>query len=207
MTAGNFVQSFITEFKNTGAIEWTAALFGLAEVLLARCNKVLLYPAGIISSALYIYILHHAGLNAESWLNCYYVIMSVYGWYLWVKKKNETALPITKNTRRDWLITFLIVAVGWVIIFAILRWYNPSPVNGWDALVSATAWAGMWLLAKRKIENWVLLNISNLLAIPLFLYKKYPLTACLTLILFIVAIFGFIEWRKIYRSQRLASQS
>jgi nicotinamide mononucleotide transporter len=68
--------------------------------------------------------------------------------------------------------------------------------------VSSTAWAGMWLLARRKIENWIFLNISNIVAIPLKFHKDLPLMALLTTFLFIVAIFGFLEWRKIYRQQQ-----
>jgi len=73
-------------------------------------------------------------------------------------------------------------------------------VPAWDAWVSATAWAGMWLLAKRKVENWILLNISNAFAVPLLLYKSLPLYAVLTVILFVVACFGYFDWRRIFRN-------
>ena len=81
--------------------------------------------------------------------------------------------------------------------------YKASDVAVWDAFISATAWVGMWLLAKRRLENWVVLNISNIVAIPIYLYKEMPFTAALTLFLFIVAIFGYFEWKKIYTMQSL----
>jgi nicotinamide mononucleotide transporter len=95
----------------------------------------------------------------------------------------------------------LIVVVGFVLLSFLLKQYTPSTVPYWDAWVSATAWAGMWLLAKRKIENWILLNVSNAFAIPLLLHKQLPLYAGLTLFLFIVAVFGYIKWNKILRTE------
>ncbi len=193
------------QVKDTPWLEWVAVVTAVAEVLLARVNNTLLYPAGIISTAIYIYIMVHAGLYADGLLNIYYLVMSIYGWVHWLRKRNEPPLPVTKATGRDWLVTAVIVAGGWVFLYLVLRYYTNSVVPVWDSWVSATAWAGMWLLARRKVENWLLLNLSNLFAIPLFIYKQLPLTACLTLFLFIVAIFGYLEWKKIYRSEHALS--
>ena len=77
----------------------------------------------------------------------------------------------------------------------------PSTTPAWDAWVSVVAWAGTWLLARRKIENWVVLNVSNLFAIPLLIYKGLPMLAVLTIILFIVAVAGFFDWRRRYKLQ------
>ena len=99
------------------------------------------------------------------------------------------------------MITLSISLGGWLVLYLLLKNFTPSNVPVWDALVSSTAWAGMWLLARRKIENWILLNISNLFAIPLLFYKQLPLFALLTLFLFIIAFFGYFDWRRIYRRQ------
>ena len=189
------------QIQTTDLITWMAVILGVAEVLLAKANNIWLYPAGIISTVLSVYILIIAGLYAESLLNGYYIVMSIYGWWYWIKKKNETAVKITACTSKDWIITGGITGIGFIILAFLLKTYTPSTVPYWDAWVSATAWAGMWLLSKRKIENWVLLNISNLFAIPLLLYKQLPMFALLTIILFIVAIFGYFEWRKILRTE------
>ena len=97
-----------------------------------------------------------------------------------------------------WAALYLLLTVVFPFLF---HGYQPSELASLDAFISATAWVGMWLLAKRKIENWLLLNISNLVAIPVYLYKGMPFTAGLTLFLFIVAIFGYFEWKKIYTNQ------
>ena len=201
--------AFIKEVKDTPLLEWAAIIFAIAEVLLARNNMVLLYPAGIISTAIYTWLFIRPGtkLYADAILNSYYLIMSVYGWLLWsARNKGKEALKISYCNRREWLITIAFVIIGWLALYILLTrifvwafpWYSPSDVAIWDAFVSAAAWAGMWLLAKRKIENWLLLNISNIAAIPLCIYKGMPFTAVLTLFLFIVAISGYLEWRKIY---------
>lgn len=211
MSGQEWTSLFINEISNTQPLEWVAVAASVAEVLLAWRNNVLLYPAGIISTGLFIYILAKTGLYAESVLSVYYFVMSVYGWIHWMRRKNKTPLPITKTSKKEWLITGGIVAVGVVVFYSVLELYmhryNNTGIALWDAWVSATAWAGMWLLARRKIENWIVLNVSNIFAIPLLVYKKLPLTSCLTLFLFIVAIFGYLEWKKLYRaSQEKAGQ-
>lgn len=192
------------EIVQTPMLEWVAVFFGVLQVLLARNNNVLLYPAGIISTSLSIYILAKVQLYAESVLNLYYLVMSIYGWWYWFRNKNESELPIKSADRKDWLITGLIVSIGWVVLYIALRQFTNSDVAGMDAWVSATAWAGMWLLARRRLENWILLNISNLFAIPLQIYKGIPLYAILTLVLFIVAISGYFKWQRIMANKQSA---
>lgn len=202
MSMQHWISLFITQIRDTGLIEWAAVILGVAEVLLAKKNNVWLYPTGIGSVILTIYVLAKSGLYAESFLNVYYLVMSIYGWVHWLRRKNEPPLLITYSNGKDWLVTTLITTLGFCILYLTLKNYTDSTVPAWDAFVSATAWAGMWLLARRKIENWLLLNLSNIIAIPLFAYKHLALFACLTLFLFIVAIFGYIEWRRIYSTQQ-----
>ena len=192
------------QMKGTDALQWLAVILGVAEVLLAKSNKIWLYPTGIAGTLLSIYILLLAGLFAESLLNGYYVAMSIYGWWYWIKKKNKPPVEITYCSRREWVRVIWIAAGGFFLLFILLKYFTNSSVPVWDAWVSATAWAGMWLLAKRKIENWILLNISNLFAFPLLVYKKLPLFAALTLFLFVVAVFGYFEWRKIINQGKLS---
>lgn len=189
------------QLAETPFIQWVALALGVSEVLFAKANKIWLYPTGIAATALSIFILFEAGLYAECLLNLYYIVMSVYGWWYWIKKKNEPPVKITRSSRQEWLIVLLIVLIGFVLLSFLLKQFTPSTVPFWDAWVSATAWAGMWLLAKRKIENWLLLNLSNAFAIPLLFHKELPLYAALTLFLFIVAVFGYIKWNKILKAE------
>jgi nicotinamide mononucleotide transporter len=193
---------FWQQIKETDALQWLAVLLGVAEVLLAKANKIALYPVGIAGTLMSIYILLLAGLYAECLLNGYYVVMSIYGWWYWIKKSNKPPVTVSYCNRKDWITVVLIVVISFILLAFSLKYFTSSTVPVWDAWVSATAWAGMWLLSKRKIENWVLLNISNLFAIPLLVYKQLPLFAALTLFLFIVAIIGYYDWRKIIQSKK-----
>jgi nicotinamide mononucleotide transporter len=196
------VKLLLQQIIKTDWIQWAAVILGVAEVLLAKANKIWLYPSGIASILLSIYILFGAGLYAECLLNGYYLVMSIYGWWYWKKKKDRPVVAITSCNSKDWRIVYVIAIGGFIILFLALKYFTPSNVPVWDAFVSATAWAGMWLLAKRKIENWILLNISNFFAIPLLLYKGLPLYAMLTIFLFIIAIQGYIKWNKIMKNNK-----
>ena len=187
------------QIGETDAIQWIAIVLSVAEVLLARVNNIWLYPTGIVATFLSILILFEAGLYAESLLNGYYVVMSGYGWWYWIQKKGQPPVKISYCNKKEWTIVLCIALGGSGLLYFLLHRFTPSTVPLWDAWVSATAWAGMWLLARRKIENWVLLNISNAFAIPLLLYKQLPLYAGLTVFLFIVAVQGYFKWRKIIK--------
>ncbi|AMR30828.1 hypothetical protein A0256_05010 [Mucilaginibacter sp. PAMC 26640] len=200
----SWAQLFIEQIKATSLLEWLAVILGVAEVFLAKANKVWLYPTGIASTIISIYLLLSVALYAECLLNGYYVVMSIYGWYYWVTKKNEPPVKVSYSNKHEWVVTLLIVFVGWGILYLLLAHFTSSTVPVWDAWVSSTAWAGMWLLARRKIENWLLLNISNLFAIPLLYHKNLVLFAVLTIVLFVVAIFGYIDWRKIIAKEKSA---
>jgi nicotinamide mononucleotide transporter len=193
---------FIEQLKATSYLEWIAVAFGVTEVLLAKRNNILLYPAGIIGILLSLYLKLKVRLYAESLLSIYYLVMSVYGWIIWSKRKakNET-LPVSWTNKRELQIAFAIAILGYFILYFALVNFTDSDVPILDAFVSSTAWAGMWLLARRKIENWIFLNVSNIVAIPLMWHKGYVMFALLTLFLFIVAIFGYFDWKKIYEKQ------
>jgi len=188
---------FTSQIAQTDLMEWLVLGFGVSEVLLAKRNNIWLYPMGIISIVLSMYMLAGVGLYAETLLNVYYLVMSIYGWVAWKKRGENQAAKISWSDSRELKIAILISTVGFLVIYLVLKHYTDSDVPLWDAFVSATAWAGMWLLARRKIENWIFLNISNFFAIPLLIHKKLPMFALLTTFLFIVAIFGYLEWKRI----------
>ncbi len=199
-----WIQIFLQQFREVPLLEWLGVSFGVAEVLLARANKIALYPCGILSVIISTYIFFHSGLYAESVLNLYYFVMSIYGWWWWIKRKHHAAPKITKTNQQEWRTVVAIVAGAFAILYVALTQFTDSTVPIMDAWVSATAWAGMWLLAKRKLENWILLNISNAFSIPLLFYKALPLYALLTLFLFVIAIWGYRGWNKILKQNEFS---
>ena len=202
MEIQDYLRIFIEQVRETTYLEWLAVAFGVTEVLLAKRNNIWLYPAGIIGILLSLYLKLNARLYAESLLSMYYLVMSFYGWIIWSKRKakNET-LPVSWTTKNELIIAFAISIGGYFVLYFALVNFTNSDVPILDAFVSSVAWAGMWLLARRKIENWIFLNVSNIVAIPLMWHKNFVMFALLTLFLFIVAIFGYFDWKKIYKKQ------
>ncbi|WP_118972081.1 nicotinamide riboside transporter PnuC [Taibaiella koreensis] len=197
-------QYIAKEWQAISTLEIVAVAFSVAEVLLSYRNNVLLYPSGIIACSLSIWLMGRAGLYAEAILSLYYLVMSFYGWYKWVQRNKKAAqLPISACTPGDWRIVAGICVVSFVLLFFTLKTFTDSSVPYMDAFVSATAWAGMWLLARRKVENWILLNISNIVAIPLLFYKHLPLMALLTAFLFTVAVLGYFRWKRIMKEEAM----
>jgi nicotinamide mononucleotide transporter len=203
MNFQDWFKLFQEQILHTSLIEWLAVGFGVSEVLLAKKNNIWLYPTGIISILLSMFLLLNVKLYAETLLSIYYLVMSVYGWVIWKKRKQDGENQVSWSSNKELTIAVLISVIGFGVLYLILRHYTDSDVPLFDAFVSSTAWAGMWLLAKRKIENWIFLNISNIVAIPLLFHKKLPLMACLTTFLFTVAIFGFLDWKKIINKSKL----
>jgi nicotinamide mononucleotide transporter len=203
MNFQDWFKLFQEQILHTSLIEWLAVGFGVSEVLLAKKNNIWLYPTGIISILLSMFLLLNVKLYAETLLSIYYLVMSVYGWVIWKKKKQDGESQVSWSSNNELTIAVLISVIGFGVLYLVLEHYTDSDVPLFDAFVSSTAWAGMWLLAKRKIENWIFLNISNIVAIQLLFHKKLPLMACLTTFLFTVAIFGFLDWKKIINKSRL----
>ncbi|MCW3462430.1 nicotinamide riboside transporter PnuC [Chitinophaga nivalis] len=201
-------QGLLAGLHQMTALEAIAVIFAVLSVIFQKQNNILVYPTGIVSTGIYTYLLsrEHFKLYADATLNAYYLVMSVYGWIYWARKKGpqQPVTPITRSSRRELVTAVVITVAGWALFYTLLRNFSDSNVPVMDAFVSASACAGMWLLAKRKVENWILLNISNFVAVPLLFYKQLYLTALLTIFLFIIAIFGYLSWRKTVQQREIA---
>jgi len=192
-------------FLQTSWLERFSVLCSVVQVILSANNKVSNYLFGILGIVTSMFVLIDAKLYAEFLLSLYYLVMSVYGLWYWRRQANAVQIVISKSSFHDWSIVIAIVGLGYILLYALLKMFTDSDVPMWDAAVSATAWAGMWLMAKRKLENWVLLNISNAIAIPLLIHKELYLFAALTVFLFVVAILGFFKWKRILSSVQTQS--
>lgn len=186
------------------SISWAQALgvfFSVLQVTLATRNNSNTYLFGIAGIVLSLYVLFTAKLYADFTLSLYYLVMSIYGWLYWKfgKQKQEVAISVTSTSEKG--ITVAIVAGTFTFFWFFLTHYTDSDVPIWDSVATAFAWAGMWLMAKRKLANWVLLNISNVISIPLLVYKELYLYALLTVFLFVMGCIGYIKWYKLLKQQ------
>jgi len=188
---------FITGMQQTTWLEYVAVAFGIASVLYSRKENILVYPTGIINTILYTWFCFSWwNLYAEGSLNFYYTIMSIYGWYVWTRKKNGKVLPITFNNRKDWLISISFFVLSWAVLFVVLKNYTNSTVPWGDSFASAAAYTGMWQMARKKVENWIWWIITNLASIPLYFYKAAVFTSFQYLVFLVLAIIGLGEWNK-----------
>ena len=197
----DFWEKFISNVQQTGWQEWVSTVTQIASVWYARKNNVLVYPTGIVGVLLaaYLYFFDsHPPLYADGTLNIYYFLMSIYGWYNWVQKKDAEHLtyPISWCSKRELSIGILVFLVSWGIIYFALVTITDSNTPVLDSLVSSSAVVAMWWMAKRKIENWLAWIASNIIAVPLNFYKEFYLFTLMYVLFLALAIWGFIEWKK-----------
>ncbi len=199
----NIIQEILEGARHLNTLEILGVFFGLASVLYARKKSILVFPTGIISVLLYVYLTYQARLYADMAINGYYFIMSVYGWYYWSKKNpGETKTPVTKNSTREWYITFFLLIISFIILYELLIHFTDSDVPLADAATTAIFFVGMQLMAKKKIENWLAWIIGDFISIPLYYYKGLTLTSFQFFIFFLLAISGYITWKKSIRKNQ-----
>jgi len=202
MTIHEIWQKFTTDIQQTRWQEWVSTIAQVASVWYARKNNVLVYPTGIVGVLLaaYVYLFMTNGppLYADALLNIYYFVMSVYGWYNWVQKKDAThyTYPISWCSRIELMIGFVLFIGFWAVIYFTLKNLTDSNTPILDSLVSSSAVTAMWWMAKRKIENWLAWIFSNIVAIPLNFYKGLMLFTLMYVLFLLLAWMGYVLWKK-----------
>lgn len=190
-------QQLIAGLWATTWLEFIAVFFGIASVLLSRSEHIGVYPTGIINTGIYIYLSIVAGLYAEASVNIYYTIMSVVGWVMWSQKQGDgDKLHITASTRKEWANALIFFGLCWAVLWFVLQKYTNSTVPLADGFASATAYTGMWLMARKKLENWLWWIATNITAIPLYFIKGYVFTSFQYLVFLVLAVLGWVEWKK-----------
>jgi nicotinamide mononucleotide transporter len=183
-------------------IEILAALSGIISVWFSRKASIWVYPTGLINTVFYIWISYDAQLIGEAVVNLYYTIMSLYGWYNWLRRneKHELIVQVSRSNRTGWMLQLSFFTSTYLVLFLSLNYlkeaFFPGAIPWADALASAAAFTGMWLMTRKKLESWIWWIITNMASMPLYYSKGYIFTAVYYFILLILAIFGYIEWRK-----------
>jgi nicotinamide mononucleotide transporter len=193
---------FLKDIYSTQWYEYIAVFAGIASVWYSKKENILVYPVGLINTIIYVYISVRGNLFGEASVNFYYTIMSIIGWYMWLKKdkKEEFVLHITNSDKKEWLQQIAFFIFFYLTIFLILTYFKKQFYDGvipWaDAFASATAFTGMWLMTKKKVESWYWWIATNIASIPLYFVKHYVFTSLYYIVLLIMAIFGLFEWIK-----------
>jgi nicotinamide mononucleotide transporter len=205
------IQEFVTGLKLTTPKEFVAVVFGIASVFFSKKENIWVYPVGLVSTIIYIEISFKGNLFGEASVNIYYTIMSIYGWILWAKKdaQQHLVVHITKSTAKEWRIQLGIFGGFYIIIYACLYWlkqnFAPGAIPWADAFASATAYTGMWLMAKKKVESWIWWILTNAASIPLYFAKGYVFTSVQYVVLLVLAVAGLIEWANREKQRRLST--
>ncbi|MEN9570142.1 MAG: hypothetical protein RL172_1373 [Bacteroidota bacterium] len=208
MSLSEIYQQFIQGMQQTTWLEYVAVVAGIASVWFSRVENILVYPVGLLNTVIYIYLSIKGQLFGEASVNFYYSIMSIYGWWLWLKKDatQQQVLQVSFSNKRWWIYQLLFFAVFYVAIYLVLshlkQSFAPGVIPWADAFASATAFTGMWLMTKKKVESWYWWIATNIASVPLYFAKQYVFTSVYYIILFVMAVFGLLEWVKRARAAK-----
>ena len=190
------------QYKNASTtqivLEFLAFVFGIASVFYAKKENILVYPTGLVTTVITVYLLYQAKYFADMAMNIYYSVMSVYGWYKWTSKSNGPDLEITRTTHREKVIGVLLFIATALITYLVYKFfdYKLEIPNYIDIFTSGLFFTAMWYMALKKIENWTLWIIGDCIVVPLFAYRGLWMLSLQYLIFTILAIMAYLEWKR-----------
>ncbi|MDT0553557.1 nicotinamide riboside transporter PnuC [Urechidicola vernalis] len=180
-------------------LEIIAVIFGFLSVWYSKQNKIWVFPTGMISTSIFVYLLFKWELLGDMMINGYYFIMSVYGWYIWTRKVDSTHVtPISRTTSKEKKLSVAIFIATLIFVYFVYETFDKwtSWVAYVDTVTTAIFFVGMWLMARRKIENWIYWIIGDIISAPLYFYKGFTFTSFQYLIFTFIAISGYLAWKK-----------
>jgi nicotinamide mononucleotide transporter len=184
-------------------LEGVAVIFGIASVIYSIKKNILVFPTGMVSTLIYVYICLEYKLYADMGINAYYFGMSVYGWYLWSRPTDEKEeLPVTWLSKMGIVKSIILFLGSYAVLYYVLANFTDSDVPYWDSFTTSSAFVGMWLMAKKKVENWIAWIITDIVSVPLYFYKGLMLTSFQFLFFTILATIGLIEWIKAVKKEQ-----
>ncbi|WP_407405262.1 nicotinamide riboside transporter PnuC [Chryseobacterium sp.] len=196
------------------AIEIVATVFGILSVYFSIKKNIWVYPTGIISTAIYIYITFKFGLFGDCIINVYYTIMSVYGWFLWSKNAEDNIhVEVQWATRKERIVALILFLVGLAMVTLVyyykpyidnqfslqetsLGLYHLDWANWLDIITTSIFLVGMWLMAKQRIDNWIFWIIGDIICMPMMIFKGLGITSVQYLVFTIMAVLGYVNWKK-----------
>lgn len=186
-------------------LEGVAVFFGIASVIYSIKKNILVFPTGMVSTLIYVYLCFQYRLYADMGINAYYFGMSVYGWYLWSRPPGEREeLPVTWLSKKGIFQSIGLFFMSYIALYIVLENFTDSDVPYWDSFTTASAFVGMWLMAKKKVENWIAWIITDIVSVPLYFYKGLTLTSFQFLFFTVLATIGLIEWIKTAKKEEKA---
>lgn len=202
------IEFFLAPYQDKNSldiiIEIIVFFFGIISVWYARKENILVFPTGLIATILSTYLLYKVGYFADMTINAYFSIMSIYGWVNWSKTKNDVAVyQISRTNQKQKIIGVILFLVTIVVMYGVYQLFD-QPIlkeNYIDMFTSGLFFTGMWFMAIKKIENWTLWIIADLISIPLYGYRGLGILSLQFLIFTVLAVMAYIEWHKIIKTK------
>jgi nicotinamide mononucleotide transporter len=202
---------FLDAYKDVSttriALEFIAFVLGIMSVWYAKKENIWVYPTGLIATVITAYLLYLAGYLGDMMINAYFSIMSIYGWYRWAKGKQSDDLPISRTSRKEKAIGILLFAITIFVVYGIYKFFD-QPIhedNYIDIFASGLFFTGMWYMALKKIENWTLWIIGDIIVTPLYAYRGLGMLSLQYLIFTILAVSAYLAWKKTLNSNQQTS--
>jgi len=179
-------------------LEIIAASLGVISVIFAKNENIFVFPTGIISTIIYVYICYKFILYGDMVINIYYTLMSLYGWYIWSFKVSVDNIIISTSKAIDVVRGIFIFLSTIIIISCVYMFFDRmSYITDYlDIFTSAIFFTAMWLMANKKIEHWIFWIVGNMISVPLYYVKGLGFSSVQFTIFLILAIMGYKEWRK-----------
>ena len=181
-------------------LELFAVIMNITSVVYAKRNNILVYPTGLIGTGIFVYILLNFSLLGDTIINAYFFSMSIYGWYFWSRKKDKVFVnQVSTINTNEIKYLFILAFSSLIFIYFVYDYFDKW--NNWTAYVdnitTAIFFVAMWLMARRKIESWIFWIIGDLITVPLYFYKGLTISSIQYIIFLILAVLGYISWKKI----------
>ena len=181
-------------------LELFAVTMNILSVIYAKRNSILVYPTGLIGTGIFVYILYNFSLLGDMIINFYFVLMSIYGWYYWAQKKDgQTLNNVSRTSIKEYYFILILGITSLLSIYLVYNFYDKW--DSWtayvDTITTAIFFVAMYLMARRKVESWIFWIIGDLITIPLYFSKGLTISSIQYLIFLILAILGYISWKKI----------
>ena len=202
-----FFETYQNRATHLIVLEAIAFFFGIASVIYAKRENILVYPIGLVATVITVYIFLHDELMGDMMMNFYYSVMSIYGWWNWSRKKdNKYVVPISRTNNKEKWIGFGMFLLTMLITYLIYKGYGTEidSSNYIDIFTSGIFFTAMWFMANKKLENWMLWIIADIITVPLYAYRGWGMLSLQYLIFTILAIQGYLAWKKsLNKSQTL----
>ena len=194
-----FFETYQSRATHLIVLEAIAFVFGIASVVYAKKENILVYPIGLVATIITVYLFLHDELMGDMMMNFYYSVVSIYGWWNWSRKKgNDYIVPISRTTTKEKWIGFVMFILTMIVTYLVYKAYGTeiNSSNYIDIFTSGVFFTSMWFMANKKIENWTLWIFADLITVPLYASRGWGMFSLQYLIFTFLAIQGYIQWKK-----------